>query len=72
MIIGDWTKWQKKEKMHKVTPSGGTPYFSILLALNAGTHRYKYIVDDIWRENPNTPTEYNNFGTLNNIVEVRR
>ena len=34
LIVGDWSKWQRREKMNKVVPSSGIPYFSLLLALN--------------------------------------
>lgn len=48
-IVGDWSRWGKKEKMNKITTHGYSAYFSISLALNQGPHEYKYIVDGIWR-----------------------
>lgn len=33
-ILGDWSQWQRKEKMGRVSPSKGVAYFSLLLALS--------------------------------------
>lgn len=48
-IVGDWSKWAKKEKMNRISTHTDTTYFSISLALNQGPHEYKYIVDGMWR-----------------------
>ena len=70
MIVGDWTRWQRKEPMKRLNLSNGHPYFSILLALSEGPHQYKFIVDDMWRHNPAAPTVLNEFAQMNNIIEV--
>lgn len=56
MIVGDWTRWQKKEKMTRVDVANGDRYFSILLALSEGIHQYKFLVDGFWRHDPSAPT----------------
>lgn len=59
MIVGDWSRWQKKEKMTRMDVANGDRYFSILLALSEGTHQYKFIVDGLWRHDPDAPTVRN-------------
>jgi hypothetical protein len=54
--------------MTRVNVSNGDRYFSILLALSEGSHQYKFIVDSLWRHDPNAPTIRNEFGELNNII----
>lgn len=70
MIVGDWSLWQRKEAMKRVSLANGDRYFSILLALSEGPHQYKFIVDGVWRHDPAAPTVRNEFGELNNIIEV--
>lgn len=57
--------------MNKISIHRHTPYFSISLALNQGPHEYKFIVDGVWRHDPNSHTVLNSFGILNNYVEVK-
>lgn len=59
LIVGDWTRWQKKEKMTRVDVANGDRYFSILLALSEGRHEYKFIVDGLWRYDKSAPTVRN-------------
>jgi hypothetical protein len=59
LIVGDWTHWQKKEKMTRVNLANGDRYFSILLALSEGRHEYKFIVDGLWRYDATAPTVKN-------------
>jgi 5'-AMP-activated protein kinase regulatory beta subunit len=68
LIVGDWTRWQRKEPMKRVNVSNGDRYYSILLALSEGLHQYKFIVDGAWRHDPSAPTIRNEFGELNNII----
>lgn len=67
-IIGDWTKWQKKEKMNRNELKNGDRYYSILLALTEGRHEYKFIVDGQWRHDSCSPATPNEYGNFNNVV----
>lgn len=42
------------------------------LALPPGRYEYKFVVDGAWLPDPNAREQvYNEFGTLNSVVEVR-
>lgn len=71
-VVGDWTKWQRKEPMTIGLLDSGEPYFYTLLALSEGFHEYKYLVDGRWAVDPKAPTVPNPMGSLNNRVEVHR
>ena len=68
MIAGDFNNW---------TPSA-TPMQSIKpgewrtrVRISAGRYRYRLVVDDKWVTDPNNQyVEANQFGELNNVVEV--
>jgi chromosome partitioning protein len=69
-IAGDFNNWQpEKTPMEKVGTSG---VWQTKLALPAGKHRYRLVVDGQWQQDPyNERTEINPFGELNSIVEVK-
>jgi 1,4-alpha-glucan branching enzyme len=40
--------------------------------LNKGTHRYRFVVDGQWQQDPyNNATEPNPYGGVNSVINVR-
>lgn len=67
-IAGDFNNWSSMSTPLQMTKPG---VFSIKLPLRAGRYRYRLIVDGRWVTDPfNKYVEANNFGELNNVVEV--
>ena len=69
LIAGDFNNWSS---MATPLQNNGTPgrWFT-RLPLPAGRYRYRFIVDGKWVTDPhNTYVESNQFGELNNVVEV--
>jgi 1,4-alpha-glucan branching enzyme len=48
-LVGDFTNWQENP-IHLKKASGGV--WSVSVPLTPGTHRYRFIVDGQWREDP--------------------
>jgi chromosome partitioning protein len=68
LLAGDFNNWSPV-----ATPmqSGGTNVWTARLPLRPGRYRYRLVVDGKWMTDPNnTYVESNEFGELNNIVEV--
>ncbi len=64
-IAGDFTEW----KILSLQDFGGL--YLIDFDLKPGKYRYKYIIDEVWRTDPNNPeTEADPFGGMNSIIEV--
>ena len=43
---------------------------SVIHALPRGTYEFKFIVDEVWRIDPNLPVVRDANGNLNNFLEV--
>jgi len=42
------------------------------IPLKAGFYKYQFIVDGVWKEDPDNPRrERNSFGDINSLVEVK-
>jgi chromosome partitioning protein len=69
LIAGDFNNWSP---MSTPMITSGTPGLWVTkLPLFPGRYRYRFIVDGRWMTDPNnTYVESNQFGELNNIVEV--
>ena len=68
MIAGDFNAWKPISTPMQRTQGG---VWQMRLPLPAGRYRYRLIVDGQWTTDPsNTYVETNEFGELNNIVEV--
>jgi 1,4-alpha-glucan branching enzyme len=69
LVAGDFNNWSPA-----ATPmqSHGTPgEWTMRLPLGPGRYRYRLVVDGTWMTDPyNTYVEANQYGELNNIVEV--
>jgi 5'-AMP-activated protein kinase regulatory beta subunit len=66
-VTGSFNKWQGKIVM-KQNEAGE---FTLVLNILPGVHQYKFIVDDVWRLNPDSPT-IEDSSVTNNIIEVKR
>lgn len=68
-LAGDFNAWSPD-----ATPLGRDDrlgVFRVTLPLGAGRHRYRYVIDGCWTNDPhNQQVESNPFGDLNNVVEV--
>ena len=71
LIAGDFNNWTPESTPMVRTPAGrGT--WTMSLPLRPGRYRYRFIVDGKWVTDPNNKyVETNQFGELNNIVEVQ-
>jgi hypothetical protein len=69
LIAGDFNNWSP---MSTPMITNGTPgVWTSRLPLQPGRYRYRFVVDGKWMTDPhNTYVETNQFGELNNIVEV--
>lgn len=68
-LAGDFNNWSS-EATPMVT-SNGHDAFSVVMKLEPGRYRYRYVVDGRWWNDPhNTYVESNPFGELNSVVEV--
>jgi hypothetical protein len=69
LIAGDFNGWSPAS-----TPMSrhGENNFITKLPLQAGRYRYRFVVDGRWTTDPNNSNvETNQFGELNNIIEVK-
>jgi hypothetical protein len=69
LIAGDFNNWSP---MSTPMISRGKPgEFYMSLPLPAGRYRYRFVVDGKWMTDPhNKYVEVNQFGELNNVIEV--
>jgi chromosome partitioning protein len=69
MIAGDFNNWMPVST--PMQPAGRPGEWRMRLPLNPGRYRYRLVVDGQWITDPNNQyVEANQFGELNNIVEV--
>lgn len=67
-LVGDFTHWQEKP-IHLRKQSGGV--WQVAVELPPGTHHYRFIVDDQWRDDPDCTVRVpNSFGTHNSVRQV--
>jgi 1,4-alpha-glucan branching enzyme len=68
-LAGDFNGWSPDATV--MVPGKRTGEFRMALPLNPGRYRYRLVVDGKWITDPNNQyVEINQFGELNNIVEV--
>lgn len=66
-LVGDFTgNW--KEPMKAVHKAG--PRFETEVRLSHGKYYYKYIINGQWRHSTSSPTERDEKGNINNVIEV--
>ena len=68
-IAGDFNGWSTVST--PLRPASRPGDWSITLPLGQGRYRYRFIVDGRWVNDPhNSRVEYNEFGELNNVLDV--
>ena len=67
LISGSFDKWQVK---HPLVYDSIQDKWHISLRLKKGKHYFKFIIDGIWRINPNELKERGNDGIINNYVII--
>ena len=67
-LAGDFNDWNPTAKRMTKTKNGG---FQLKMKLPPGEYQYKYIVNDIWLNDPDAEEQVMNpYGTLNSIMRV--
>ena len=68
-VTGSFNDWSLDEKC-RMRQEGGQ--WLVDVSLRPGVHKYQFIVDGRWREDPANPRqERNSFGDINSLVEVQ-
>jgi len=68
-VTGSFNDWSLDEKCRMRLENGR---WIVNVGLRAGVHKYQFIVDGRWREDPANPRqERNSFGDINSLVEVQ-
>ena len=66
-MAGSFNNWQPQE----LKDNGNTGKYTAIVALPAGRHEYKFIINNIWLHDSNNPNSVtNSFGSLNSFIEV--
>jgi chromosome partitioning protein len=69
LIAGDFNNWTPMST--PLLPNGSPSRWVAKLPLEPGRYRYRFVVDGKWVTDPNNEhTETNEYGELNNVVEV--
>ena len=68
ILMGDFNQWD--QKVHPMKNNGKGLWKKIVM-LYPGRHEYRFLVDGQWRNDPNNALCPNDFGSHNNILEVR-
>ena len=69
-VAGDFNNWSPEQPMRQDPAKPGE--WKITLPLRPGRYRYRLVVDGKWMTDPfNKYVETNQFGELNNVVEVK-
>ncbi|QPM68058.1 isoamylase early set domain-containing protein [Atribacter laminatus] len=66
-LVGSFNDWNPTATPLKKTLKG---HWSVTLSLLQGKYEYRYLVDNQWFTDPNTPHVFNQFGTENSILTV--
>ena len=68
-ISGSFDKWN--DELNKMTDISGKGDYYITLMLPIGRHEYKFTINGVWRVDPECDRwVVNEFGTLNNVIQV--
>lgn len=71
-LVGEFNNWTRSEASRLTNDGNGSGKWSINLPLPAGSYRYKFIVDDVWVEDPvNLLKEKNPFGGIDSLLDVK-
>lgn len=68
-VTGSFNDWSLDEKCRMHQENG---HWRVSLPLRHGVHKYQFIVDGNWQEDPSNPRqERNSFGDINSLIEVK-
>ncbi len=68
-VTGSFNDWSLEESCRMKNDNGR---WSVQLNLKPGSHKYQFIVDGKWHEDPRNPLkEKNSFGEINSLIEVK-
>ena len=67
-LVGEFTQWQARPIQMQKSPEG---VWRTTVALEPGTHHYRFLVDGQWRDDPECTLRVPNpFGTQNSVRRV--
>jgi hypothetical protein len=66
-LVGSFNDWNPTVTPLKKTLKG---HWSVTLTIPQGSYEYRYLVDNQWFTDPNTPHIFNQFGTENSVLVV--
>jgi len=68
ILVGDFTHWQKHPISLRKQPEG---IWRVTVSLAPGEHRYRFLVDGEWRDDPECKLQIPNpFGSRDSVVHV--
>ncbi len=68
ILLGDFTHWQKNPISLRKQPNG---IWRVTVSLAPGEHRYRFLVDGEWRDDPDCKLRIPNpFGSQDSVVQV--
>lgn len=68
-LVGNFNNWDKTRHPMK---NEGNGVWSKTVMLSHGTHQYKFLAGDKWLQDPKNEKQVpNEFGTLNNLIDVK-
>jgi len=68
ILVGDFTHWQKNPISLRKQPNG---IWRVTVSLAPGEHRYRFLVDGEWRDDPDCKLRIPNpFGSQDSVVQV--
>lgn len=68
-VTGSFNDWSLEDQCRMRETSGGQ--WEVNIPLKSGLHKYQFIVDGVWKEDPNNMRkERNTFGDINSLIEV--
>lgn len=69
-LVGDFNNWQADDS-GRMSKNGDGSWHK-RLSLNSGVHRYRFVIDGKWRDDPNNPRrEVNPYGEMDSLLEVK-
>jgi len=69
-VTGSFNDWALEESC-RLKENGKNGRWEIDIPLTPGIYKYQFIIDGVWREDPNNPQkERNSFGDINSLIEV--
>ena len=69
MLVGDFTQWQKSPLPMRRNDDG---IWTTMIALGPGTHRYRFLVDGEWRDDPECILRVQNpYGSEDSVRQVQ-